>query len=338
MDANTRITSALVAAITVAASLLSLAPDSLAANGIERDHEGRAINLNVEVPGVDATGIAQILADAPHGNEISDVTVTVAHASRISSRCGSFAEACFVWGHGDGGDRNEIFIPPWSPDQVKQVLLHEYAHHLDASSVVARGAKVFDGTPRWFAARNMSGLTGAGRVGWMYGHGWDRSIGEIFAEDYVVLSLGDDARHRIHWLGAPSRRVLAAMAADLGGTVSGIRGALATPDTRPVRTTNSSAASSKKRRISGLVRRNGSRRVPVAVKNTRRVTVVGALRGSKKGRTVVRLRCGSRTVGTVRRTSRGRFRLRGKVSGGRCALIVSAKRAPVRYTMVVRST
>ena len=45
--------------------------------------------------------------------------------------------------------------------------------------------------------------------------GWDRSIAEIFAEDYAQLALGD-ADYNIGWLPAPDATVLAAIKFDLG--------------------------------------------------------------------------------------------------------------------------
>jgi len=342
MDAHTRTTSALVAAITLAASLLTLAPTGNAADSVERDHQGRTIHFNVKAPNVDKAGYAEILSNAAHGDEIDDVTITVTNDAEISNRCGSFAEACFLWTHDTSPtNRSEIILPAWSAKDVEEVLLHEYAHHLDASSVVQPGARAFDGTPLWFAARNMGAHTRNGQVGWMYSKGWDRTIGEIFAEDYVVLHMGDDARHRIDWLGSPRQAVLSALAADFGRTIAAIRGTAAAArnaTTGDVSFTAAASKTTKKRTYKGLARRKRSRVLRLFTrKRTQKVVITGRLRGPKKGKATIRLRCGARTMAVVKRSARGKFRIKRTVPVGPCKIIVSARKGAVRYAVTVRA-
>jgi hypothetical protein len=53
----------------------------------------------------------------------------------------------------------------------------------------------------------------SGQVTWDYELGWQRSIGEIFAEDYVQLHARP--RYGITWLARPSGSVLTAIRRDI---------------------------------------------------------------------------------------------------------------------------
>ena len=61
----------------------------------------------------------------------------------------------------------------------------------------------------------MAQLLRLGSVARSYIIGWNRSIGEIFAEDYAQLAL-PGSPHQISWLGSPNDTVIAALKADLG--------------------------------------------------------------------------------------------------------------------------
>ena len=61
----------------------------------------------------------------------------------------------------------------------------------------------------------MERLVRVNSVATSYVLGWERSIAEIFAEDYAQLALGDGDFH-INWLPTPDATVLAAIKFDLG--------------------------------------------------------------------------------------------------------------------------
>ncbi|MDH3199026.1 MAG: hypothetical protein OEO21_12385 [Candidatus Krumholzibacteria bacterium] len=324
MDADSRLlTIAAVFAAALSSSLILAPFGSAATTVVERDTRGRTITFDVRAPGADTRGYADILSGAAHGDEISSARFTVARESEVASFCGARAEACYRWTLRGGEliDAN-IVIPPWQPAKLRQVLLHEYAHHIDASSRVQPGAKVFDGTPRWFAARNMSAQLAAGRVDWLYAKGWSRAIGEIFAEDYVVLH-NLNGRHRIAWLKRPDRAVLQALAADLG-TVSPV--VIASPG-------KSVVTRSHELRRAGVTRGGRSRTIALPrLRATQRLTVTGRLRGDRRARAVIRVRCRNRVLMTVR-ARKGVLKLQRKIPRGRCRVTIGARKAAVRHQL-----
>jgi hypothetical protein len=185
---------------------LGSAGEAAAAEVVLPDNEGRSIRFDVRVEGVDAEWYASYLRAAPHGDEISTVTIRLVSWDELRSSCGSGAAGCYV--------RNRMTVPAEPSDDVAHTLVHEYAHHLDRSTAVS-GEVEPNGTPHWWRARGMEELVQLGSVKRDYGLGWGRSIAEIFAEDYARLALGA-TRHKITWLGEPDETVLAAIKADLG--------------------------------------------------------------------------------------------------------------------------
>ena len=145
------------------------------------DNEGRSIRFDVRVEGVDAEWYAAYLRAAPHGDEISTVTIRLVSWDELRSSCGSSAAGCYV--------RNRMTVPAEQSDQAAHTLVHEYAHHLDRSTAVS-GEQEPNGTPHWWRSRGMDELVRLGSVKRDYGLGWSRSIAEIFAEDYARLALG----------------------------------------------------------------------------------------------------------------------------------------------------
>jgi hypothetical protein len=60
----------------------------------------------------------------------------------------------------------------------------------------------------------MTAKLSRGQVAYDYSRGWQRSIGEVYAEDYARLN-GAAGRYGIAWLSPPSSAILAAMRRDL---------------------------------------------------------------------------------------------------------------------------
>ena len=197
--------------IVAAALALAAASPAMAELQVTRDSAGRPITFDVQAEGADVAGYTAILDGLLHGAEISDVTITIVPRSSISATCGSGAAACYRWStRGDA----VMFVPDLAPAQVGGSLAHEYGHHVDATRPHLGGARGLDGTAGWWRTRGMAALLAEGRVAWDYSLGWDRSIAEVFAEDYKLTNLPGEAS-KIGWLGPPPPAVSDAIRADL---------------------------------------------------------------------------------------------------------------------------
>jgi hypothetical protein len=243
-----------------------------------QDAAGRQITFDVLDTAVDVDWYAGILSAAAHGNEISDVTIRIVPRSEIASRCGQDAAACFEQRRGV----RTITVPSGKSDGLASILLHEYGHHLDSSWAV-EGVAELNGTPAWWAARGMVALIQAGSVAWDYGLGWDRSIGEVFAEDYAYIHRA--GYYSIPWLAPPDETLKALLLAELGG-VPAARPATppvapppSEPSTRPVVV-----------RRSGTLGPRGRRAVPFQLLGPdRRVTVTASVSATRRSRAAARL-------------------------------------------------
>ena len=199
---------ALLAAATAVAGL-TLAGTATAGEVVERDDEGRVIRLDVRAEGVDTRWYANLLRRAAHGDEIASVTVRIVAAGEIHAECGPSASGCYS----REGGRGLMIVPAGRSSAIAHTVVHEYGHHVDASRRHG-GLPEPNGTPSWWQARGMDRLVDLLSVARTYRLGWERSIAEIFAEDYVYLNLG--GTFRIGWLKPPDATVRRAILADLG--------------------------------------------------------------------------------------------------------------------------
>jgi hypothetical protein len=261
---------------------LAFAGEAAAAEVILPDNEGRSIQFDVRVEGVDAEWYAALLRAAPHGDEISTVRVNVVSWDELRTTCGRDAGGCYA--------RNVMVVPAEQNDEIAHTVVHEYGHHLDRSTPVT-GAREPNGTAVWWRARGMERLLRVNSVATTYMLGWERSIAEIFAEDYAQLALG--GRYAIGWLPPPDTTVLAALKADLGlGPEPEI---VAPPALKPVSISRHGALSPKQ-----------AVAIPFGLLGPgRRVTATATVTGpkAKKARARLEIRCdGSRvalrTIGT----------------------------------------
>ena len=195
----------LLTLVTLLASF-ALAGEAAAAEVVLADNEGRPIRFDVRTEGVDAEWYASLLRAAPHGDEIARLRIDVVSWDELHSICGREAGGCY--------SRDVMVVPAGQDAATAHTFLHEYGHHIDRSRAVD-GVREPNGAPEWWRARGMAELVRLGSVARSYALGWDRSIAEIFAEDYARLALGQTT-HRIAWLGEPDENVLAAIKADLG--------------------------------------------------------------------------------------------------------------------------
>jgi hypothetical protein len=202
---------------------LACAGNALAAEVTRLDDRGRTMHFDVRAEGVDVDLYADALRRAPHGDEISTVTIRIVSLDELRETCGRGASGCY-------SGRSDVVVVPAADDSL-HTLLHEYGHHIDRS-YGQPGVPEPNGTPQWWRARGMARLVALRAVARDYSLGWDRSIGEVFAEDYAQIALGDG--YRIGWLAPPDDTVRRALLADLGLAEPPPATAAARPALQPV--------------------------------------------------------------------------------------------------------
>ena len=317
------------ALVIVAATLaLAAASPAMAALQVTRDSAGRPITFDVQAGGADVAGYTAILDGLLHGAEISDVTITIVPRSSISATCGSGAAACYRWS--SRGDA-VMFVPDLAPVQVGASLAHEYGHHIDATRPHLVGARGLDGTAGWWRTRGMAALLAEGRVAWDYSLGWDRSIAEVFAEDYKLTNLPGEAS-KIGWLGAPPPAVSDAIRADLAGTtVPPAPPPTATLPPPPTAAPTATAPRARPvKRASGGLRRGPRARIRFVVAARGRVAVT--VSGVTAGRLRAVLGCNGRAlVGAAARRGAPVVLRTGRPVLGACRVTLGAVGAATRY-------
>jgi hypothetical protein len=188
---------------------LALPTDGLAAEIVRHDAQGRPIRFDVRFEGADVEWFAGLLRRAAHGDEIGRVTIRLVSFDELATTCSRRAAGCYRSSRG----RGLVIVPGVRSATTAHTLLHEYGHHVD-HSIDNGELREPNGTPTWWRARGMEQLRSLGSVTSNYSLGWERSIGEVFAEDYARINLGGE--FKIWWLRAPDRVVRRAILADLG--------------------------------------------------------------------------------------------------------------------------
>lgn len=288
-----------------------------------QDAAGRTITFDVLATAVDVDWYASLLTGAAHGDEISGVTIRIVPSSEIAGLCGADAAACFEQRRGT----RTITVPAGKSDGLASILLHEYGHHLDSTRAVD-GVAELNGTPGWWAARGMAAFLQAGSVAHDYSLGWDRSIGEVFAEDYAYVHRG--GFYSIPWLAPPDDALKTLLLTDLGGVTAPPVTPPSEPATRPVVVVRSGTLAPRSRRS-----------IPFQLLGPgRRVTVTASVAAPRSGRggarvevacdnTVVRgLAIGARRSASLDVTGLGPARCE--------AVLVSTSAARQRYTIRLR--
>jgi hypothetical protein len=199
--------------LVVVALVLTLALAAAASGAIvtSSDLQGRRITFDVRATAVDTDWYADVLRATAHGSEISDVTIRIVPDVSIETLCGAEAAACYTRSLG----RPTIMIPAGKNQFIEGTLIHEYGHHLDASTPNP-GIPELNGIPVWWADRGLAALAASHQVAWDYSLGWDHSVGEMFAEDYAYIHVGPSYRYGIRWLTPPDDHLKADMFAALG--------------------------------------------------------------------------------------------------------------------------
>jgi hypothetical protein len=173
----------------------------------------------VRAVGVNVDWYARILRSTLHGDEVENIVVRIVPDRAVAASCGGGAASCYR------GDRRGavLVVPAGRGPRVAHLVVHEYAHHLDDRYDLTwafRGdvPSWREGAVRWWTTRGMDSLLARGRVAFTYRLGWGRSIGEIFAEDFVRLHMR--TRYRIAWLAPPAQRILTALRRGIRAAVS----------------------------------------------------------------------------------------------------------------------
>ena len=293
--------------VLAAVASLAFAGQATAAEVLLQDDQGRQIRFDVRVEGVDAEWYAALLRAAPHGDEISSIRINIVSPTELSSTCGREALGCY--------SRNVMIVPGDQTEETAHTLVHEYGHHIDRSRGVA-GELEPNGTPEWWRARGMDVLCRQGSVERSYVSGWNRSIAEIFAEDYAQLARPDPGSYAIDWLGPPDETVLAALKADFGlGPPPAI---VKAPVLRPVTLRRSGSLAPKRRAVIEFELLGPGRRV-VATANFAGAT-------EKRPRARLEIKCGTRSV-ALRTITRGKTTItidRRDLGPGRCTAALTS--------------
>ena len=197
--------------LVVLVATLAVAPAAGAEIVTARDRDGRTMTFDVRTQGVDIEWYADLLRHAAHGDEIEQVTVRIVPQRELARACGAGTAVAGCY----GGPRRAARITVWSGKSpaLAHTLIHEYAHHVDAHRGVGAAPREPNGSANWWAARGLSKLLAAGEVSHTYALGWERSIGEIFAEDYAQLHM--ETPYKLQWLDPPTAAVRAALRRDL---------------------------------------------------------------------------------------------------------------------------
>jgi hypothetical protein len=211
--------------VLVLVLMLAFAANANASIIVSNDGQGRRITFDVRAATADTNWYAAILRATAHGNEISNLTIRIVPDQAIEALCGNEAAACYT--HQSG--RPTIMVPVGKNTFIEGTLIHEYGHHLDASTPVP-GAPELNGTPAWWNARGIGAMFQRGEVAFDYSKGWDHSISEIFAEDYAYIHVGPSYHYGMQgWLKPPDDALKATMFAELGSPTATLPAAPNTP-------------------------------------------------------------------------------------------------------------
>ncbi|HSC72521.1 MAG TPA: hypothetical protein VLB89_00045 [Gaiellaceae bacterium] len=212
--------------VTVLALVLTLLAAAGASAAIVNttDLQGRPMTFDVRAKNVDTDWYANVLRATAHGNEIGDVTIRIVPDPQIEALCGSEAAACYT----HVGSRPTIMIPAGKNQFIEGTLVHEYGHHVDASTPNP-GIPELNGIPVWWQDRGMAALFASRQVAFDYSLGWAHSIPEIFADDYASIHVGPSYHYAITWLSPPDDKLKADMFAALGTPPAALPAAPNTP-------------------------------------------------------------------------------------------------------------
>jgi len=140
---------------------------------------------------------ATYLGTLLHGAEMSRLTLNLVPENVVQATCGAQALACYdpnrqaIW----ASPEDQLNEPP-----AKEVVTHEYGHHLANSSDDAPWAALDYGTKRWSSYENICAKAAAGTASpGDEGTHYFQNSGEAFAESYRVLNLEKQGQATPGW-------------------------------------------------------------------------------------------------------------------------------------------
>jgi hypothetical protein len=181
------------------------------------DGHGHVITIGTSLDGVDLRPIAMVLAGTIHGEEIEDLRVRVVRADEVGALCGGGKGVVACYGPDDERrlPSGEMIVP-YDAGETTHAVVHEYGHHLDNQlwnlSPLGLCGLSNDGSRRWFFARQVADNI-IRDTGCSVETRWDRLLGEVFAEDFVVLN--GIAEWVLDGIRPPSAAVLSALRKDI---------------------------------------------------------------------------------------------------------------------------
>jgi hypothetical protein len=140
---------------------------------------------------------ATYLGTLLHGPELARLNLSLLPQSGVQAVCGSQALACY------DPNRQTIYISP--EDQLdappaKEIVTHEYGHHIANSQTDAPWNALDYGTKRWASYENICSRAAAGSASpGDEGTHYFQNSGEAFAESYRVLNLTKQGQTAIAW-------------------------------------------------------------------------------------------------------------------------------------------
>ena len=140
---------------------------------------------------------ATYLGTLVHGPELARLTLDLVPITDVQAICGDQALACY------DPSREEIFASP--EDQLdsppaKEIVTHEYGHHLAKNNSDAPWQALDYGTKRWSSYENICAKAAAGTASpGDEGSHYFQNSGEAFAESYRVLNLQKQGQTNIGW-------------------------------------------------------------------------------------------------------------------------------------------
>ena len=132
-----------------------------------------------------------------HGRELASLTVDLAPLDEVQSFCGPQALACY--------DPNTQTIEASPEDQLnapaaKEIVTHEYGHHVANNSLNTPFDAEAYGTKRWASYMNICKRAVAGELfPGDEGDNYEENPGEAYAEAYRVLNLTKQGATSIGW-------------------------------------------------------------------------------------------------------------------------------------------
>ena len=140
---------------------------------------------------------ATYLGTLVHGSELARLTLSLMPITGVQSICGSQALACY-----DPSQQTIYASPEDQLDEppAKEIVTHEYGHHLANNRSDAPWAALDYGTKRWSSYENICAKAAGGTASpGDEGSHYFQNSGEAFAESYRVLNLQKQGQTDIGW-------------------------------------------------------------------------------------------------------------------------------------------